>query len=127
MCYYNDMNYRFVVFDGFWSEYWWIILVCALGGAAIGAVIAYFITYPKKKKVAVDVGGCMDALGGPDNVLTKSCQGSRIVLTCKDYGIIDRQALKKAGVTGFIQSEDKLTLVVKGGASAVYASLFPEA
>ena len=122
------MNYRFVIFDGFWSEYWWVILVCAVGGGIIGFVIAQLAMRPKRKKAAkVDAGACFSALGGEENIVSKSLQGSRIILTCKNYEAIDREALKKAGVTGFIQSEDKLTLVVKGGASEVYASLFPEA
>jgi phosphotransferase system IIB component len=53
--------------------------------------------------------------------------GSRIVLTLKDYSKINRPLLQEAGVTGFIEKSDKLTLVVKENAEMVYETLFPNA
>lgn len=74
----------------------------------------------------VDEAGCLDALGGRDNVVSKELRGSRIIISLKDYSKVDHDSLKKAGVTGFIQASDKLTLVLKDGAEDLYNSLFNE-
>jgi phosphotransferase system IIB component len=53
------------------------------------------------------------ALGGEENILAHELIGSRIVVSLKDYTKINRPLLEEAGVTGFIEKSDKLTLVIK--------------
>ena len=106
-------------------------LYLALGVAALILLVALAILLPyflrKKKggkaKVA-SKGEYLSALGGEENVLSKELKGSRIVLHLADFSKVDRQKLLEAGVDGFIEMEDKLTLVLKGDSEKVYKAIF---
>ena len=65
-----------------------------------------------------------EALGGEDNYIDSSREGSRIIVHLKDYSKINKEKIKEAGVTGFIEKSDKLTLVVKDNAEEVYEKIF---
>lgn len=108
---------------------WWII---ALGAAFIIALLIFidkrFLSKPKKKEISEEtVSLYLEALGGASNVKEKSLEGSRIILRLNDYGAVNRDKLREAGVTGFIQMSDRLTLVIKGNAMEVYEKIFPNA
>ncbi len=94
--------------------------------------IALIISLSKRKKLGnapkrvIVASAYIDALGGADNIISHSLVRSRIVLTLKDYDLVDKERLKEAGVDGFIMMSEKLTLVIKGDAEAVNAAIFPE-
>lgn len=106
-------------------------LYLALGVVALILVVALAILLPyflkkwkgKKGKIA-SKGEYLSALGGEENVLSKELKGSRIVLRLADYSKVDRQKLLEVGVDGFIEMEDKLTLVLKGDSEKVYKAIF---
>lgn len=106
-------------------------LYLALGVVALILIVALTILLPyflkkgkgKKTKIA-SKGEYLSALGGEENVLSKELRGSRIVLRLADYSKVDRQKLLEAGVDGFIEMEDKLTLVLKGDSEKVYKAIF---
>lgn len=106
-------------------------LYLALGVVALILVVALAILLPyflkkgkgKKGKIA-SKGEYLSALGGEENVLSKELKGSRIVLRLADYSKVDKQKLLEAGVDGFIEMEDKLTLVLKGDSEKVYKAIF---
>lgn len=103
----------------------------ALGVVALILVVALAILLPyflkkgkgKKGKIA-SKGEYLSALGGEENVLSKELKGSRIVLWLADYSKVDKQKLLEVGVDGFIEMEDKLTLVLKGDSEKVYKAIF---
>ncbi len=108
---------------------WWII---ALGAALIITLLIFidkrFLSKPKKKEISEETASLyLEALGGASNVKEKSLEGSRIILRLNDYGAVNRDKLREAGVTGFIQMSDRLTLVIKGNAMEVYEKIFPNA
>lgn len=110
--------------DFFLKNLWWIVLIAAL---AAGGLILFLRFRPKRKqKQIVNISGNLEAIGGADNVLSHTLEGSRIVLQLKDYGKVDREKLKTQGATGFLLKSDKLTIVFKDGAKDVYRALFPE-
>ncbi|MBO8426694.1 MAG: hypothetical protein IAC61_05210 [Firmicutes bacterium] len=106
-------------------------LYLALGVVALILIVALAILLPyflkkgkgKKGKIA-SKGEYLSALGGEENVLSKELKGSRIVLRLADYSKVDKQKLLEAGVDGFIEMEDKLTLVLKGDSEKVYKAIF---
>lgn len=106
-------------------------LYLALGVVALILVVALAILLPyflkkgkgKKGKIA-SKGEYLSALGGEENVLSKELKGSRIVLHLADYSKVDKQKLLEVGVDGFIEMEDKLTLVLKGDSEKVYKAIF---
>lgn len=106
-------------------------LYLALGVVALILVVALAILLPyflkkgkgKKGKIA-SKGEYLSALGGEENVLNKELKGSRIVLRLADYSKVDKQKLLEVGVDGFIEMEDKLTLVLKGDSEKVYKAIF---
>lgn len=106
-------------------------LYLALGVVALILVVAlaillpYFLKKGKRKKGKIaSKGEYLSALGGEENVLSKELKGSRIVLRLADYSKVDRQKLLEVGVDGFIEMEDKLTLVLKGDSEKVYKAIF---
>lgn len=117
--------------DKFFSQnLWWIILISVLAAIAIAGLATFSIVRHLRKNkeaaISVDTEMCRLSLGGLDNVIAHKREGSRIVLVLKDGKMLDKERLKKAGVTGFIEKSDKLTLVVKERAEELYGQLFGE-
>ena len=95
-------------------------------------LIVLIVSLSKRKKTpaapkrVIVASAYMEALGGAENIVSHNLIRSRIVLTLKDYDLVDKEKLKEAGVDGFIMMSEKLTLVIKGDAEAVNAAIFPE-
>ena len=125
------MNYILLYFDDFLlTNLWWIILLAILLLAALGMGLDYYFSHHKKERKEVkkpnieETNALLIALGGAQNVLTHALKGSRIVLTLKDYEIVDKSSLEKAGVISFLSKSDSLTLVTQGKADALYKMMF---
>lgn len=88
-------------------------------------LISYLVSKEKKKKV-VSKSEYLLALGGEGNILSHKRVGSRIVLELKDYSLLDKAKLKEAGIAGFIQKSDRLTLITEASSEEVYRLLFGE-
>lgn len=110
---------------------WWIVLI-----ALALLFLAFFliehrsklIKRKKKSEVTNEKASLyLEALGGENNVEEKKLEGSRIVVKLKDYNAVNRDKLREAGVSGFIQMSDRLTLVIKENAAEVYNKIFPNA
>jgi phosphotransferase system IIB component len=112
--------------DFFLQNLWWIIVLAVLTLVLIYYLIDKAIQSHKKTtpKEKVDGDKYLEALGGKDNIITHELVGSRIILTLHSYSKINKALLEGAGVTGFIEKSDKLTLVVKDGADEVYRTIF---
>ena len=124
---------------------WWLALIAA---GLIAVVVVLIVLSGRKRKQNTDKeegaakpepkkkidyrnkeavkSSYFAALGGEENVLERKIEGSRISLKLADYSKIDKEKLKEAGVDGFIQMSNKLSLVVKSDASKVYKILFGE-
>ncbi len=114
--------------DYFLQNLWWIVLVILLGISLLG-VSLYFLLRQRKKKEKnkeVKVSELAALLGGNENILSHELKGSRIVLSLKDYSLLEEANLRALGVTGFIRKTDQITLVVKEKAKEVYEKLFKE-
>ena len=112
------------------SNLYWIVLVAL--ALLVGAVyLVDFLIVRKRKSLSSDKkkiaprGDYLLSLGGEANIVSHRLVGSRIVLVLVDQSKIDREALKKTGITGFIEKSDQLTLVAKN-ARDVYSLLFGE-
>ena len=110
-------------------------LYLALGVAGVILIILLIVILRSAKnrkdgdkggKKKINGSAYIEALGGADNIVSHSLMRSRIVLTLKNYDIVDKEKLKEAGVDSFIMMSDKLTLVIKGDAEKVNAAIFPE-
>lgn len=63
-------------------------------------------------------------LGGKENIISSSKNGSRIALELKDYSKIEEDKLKENGVLSIIKMSNKITLVInKSDVDKVFASL----
>ena len=119
-----------IIYDDFLlRNIWWI---AAIGAASVIIALIFinkfFPSKTKKAEVSEETASLyLEALGGKSNIKEKSLEGSRIILKLNDYGAVNRDKLREAGVTGFIQMRDRLTLVIKGNAMEVYDKIFPNA
>jgi phosphotransferase system IIB component len=112
--------------DYFMVNLWWIILLGVVFLIGLYFLVSFLVRKAKARKAApvVDQGKYLSALGGADNIVSANLVGSRIIVVLEDYSKINRPLLQEAGVTGFIEKSDKLTLVIKSNAKAVYDVLF---
>ena len=81
-----------------------------------------FPAVPKQK--AIKNEAALAALGGAENILDHSLNGSRVILILSNYDAVNVEALKELGVSSVVKMTNKITLVVKGDASSFYKSLF---
>ena len=105
-----------------------LILIIAAAALVLIALAIFLVKILCKKRVKVlpiaSKSEYFEALGGEDNYIDSSREGSRIIVHLKDYSKINKEKIKEAGVTGFIEKSDKLTLVVKDNAEEVYEKIF---
>lgn len=111
--------------DFFLSNLWWIIALTVFLAFCVYFLISFLVTKKKGKKVA-SKNEYLLALGGENNILSHKRVGSRIVLELKDYSLLDKTKLKEAGIAGFIQKSDRLTLITEASSEEVYRLLFGE-
>lgn len=124
------MNFMTIIYSDFLlKNMWWVVALASLL-LLLGLFLGDHFISKKSKETSISPSKAslyLEALGGDDNVIDKKLEGSRIVLVLKDYGALNREKLREAGVTGFIQMSDKLTLVIKENAEGVYKKIFPSA
>lgn len=103
----------------------WIALVL-IGIIAITVFLILFFGRKKKKEpevVIAEKSEWVEALGGSDNILSSEAFGSRLVLNLKDKNSINKDSLKKLGVTSIIEMSDKITLLLEDKAELVKKEL----
>ena len=113
----NDFN-SFLLNYGMWLAL----------GVAVAVIIVFIIMFllgnkKKKGKVAAktfETNEVFEALGGRENVLTHSKNGSRISLTLSDYDKVNEKMLNALGVDSIIKMSNKITLVIKDDADSFY-------
>ena len=113
----NDFN-SFLLNYGIWLAL----------GVAVAVIIVFIIVFllgnkKKKGKVAAktfETNEVFEALGGKENVLTHSKNGSRISLTLSDYDKVNEKMLNALGVDSIIKMSNKITLVIKDDADSFY-------
>ena len=97
-------------------------------GVAVAVIIVFIIMFllgnkKKKGKVAAktfETNEVFEALGGRENVLTHSKNGSRISLTLSDYDKVNEKMRNALGVESIIKMSNKITLVIKDDADSFY-------
>jgi len=118
-----------------WLGSYGLYIAIGLAGAVFLTVLALFLyTYFKGKKQGPIIKAperkviqneeALKALGGAENILDHSLNGSRVILVLNNYDLVDDKALKEMGVSSIVKMTNKITLVVKGDASSFYKSLF---
>lgn len=103
-----------------------IVIAVVLVGGILILLMSIRHKGNKEKKSAVSVERNLEAIGGRDNIIAHSLNGSRIVLVLKDYDLIDKQLLKSQGAIGFVLKSDKITIVFKNDAKKIYKQMFGE-
>lgn len=118
-----------------WLGSYGLYIAIGLAGAVFLTVLGLFLyTYFKGKKQGPIIKAperkvikneeALKALGGAENILDHSLNGSRVILVLNNYDLVDDKALKEMGVSSIVKMTNKITLVVKGDASSFYKSLF---
>lgn len=122
----NNCGY-FLENDFLIKNLWWMIVIAVV---LVGGILILLMSIRhkgnKEKKNAVSVERNLEAIGGRDNIIAHSLNGSRIVLVLKDYDLIDKQLLKSQGAIGFVLKSDKITIVFKNDAKKIYKQMFGE-
>ena len=130
ICFTNE-DPTFSPLNEFFKNYG-MYLAFAMGGVVLIIIIVLAILALKKRNkaikaepvVVVNDNEIFAALGGKDNIISHSLNGSRIVLELKDYSSVDEKALNDLGVASVIKMSNKITLVIKGDSKSFYNNLF---
>ena len=118
-----------------WLGSYGLYIAIGLAGAVFLTVLGLFLyTYFKGKKQGPIIKAperkviqneeALKALGGAENILDHSLNGSRVILVLNNYDLVDDKALKEMGESSIVKMTNKITLVIKGDASSFYKSLF---
>ena len=118
-----------------WLKTWGFYIALGLASVVFLTVLGLFLyTYIKSKKEGpvlptkqikvIKNEAALAALGGADNIVDHSLNGSRVILVLNNYDVVDFNALKEMGVSSVVKMANKITLVIKGDASSFYKSLF---
>ena len=104
----------------------WIAL--ALVGVIVIVVAIILITAAVRKNQKPEVKIAekslwVEALGGEDNIVSSEAYGSRLAVVLKDKEKMNREELKRLGVTNFIEMSNKITLLLEDKAELVKAEL----
>ena len=110
--------------DFFLTNLWWIITLAVFFAFGIYFLISFLIAKKKVANKPISKSAYLVALGGEENIVSHKRVGSRIILSLKDYSLLDKEKLREAGVIGFIQKSDQLTLVADKDPKKVYNALF---
>lgn len=101
---------------------WWMALIIAV---IIAITLAFLLGFNfKKDKIVIEEKEYIKALGGEDNILNKELKGSRIVLTLKDYNIVNDNKLSELNDCKIIKMSNKLTIVNEKFAKEIYELIF---
>ena len=111
----------------------WIAI--ALAGAALITVIVLFIIAKVKDKkgylpeeakpeLSERSKAILEALGGKENILEHSLNGSRLTLSLTDYNAVNEAKLNELGVDSVIKMSNKIILVIKDDISKIYQEMF---
>lgn len=66
-------------------------------------------------KEEINLDGFIDSLGGKDNIISFTNNGSRLSVELKNYDIVDEKKLNELGVNSLIKMSNKIVLVIKDG------------
>ena len=95
------------------NEYTWIYI---LVGIVVG-VLCFFVmknlkTKPSQvKKSHVDLSALFDALGGKENLVSSTPNGSKVVFVLKNPKAISSEGLKALGASGIVASKEHVTVI----------------
>ena len=112
-----------------------IFIAVALASIAFITVIVLFIIAKVKDKKGLVVEqvhaepserslGILEALGGKENILEHSLNGSRLTLSLTDYNVVNEEKLNALGVDSVIKMSNKIILVIKDDISKIYQEMF---
>jgi len=105
------IKYNFLV--SFIEENWWLILIVAVGIFLV--VLAVFLMLNRSKKhqktIKINNSELFEYLGGKDNLISHSLNGTRLTLVLRDYTKVNREKLKEIGVERVVEMSNKYILV----------------
>ena len=114
-------------FNSFLKNYgiWLAVGVIAI---VVATIIIIFVIKNRKKgptKIEDNTASSdwLEALGGKDNILEVTANGSRLTTKLQDQNLVDREKLKTLGVTNIVTMSDKLILVVEDKAELIKEKL----
>ena len=105
----------------------WLIIVIISAVVVIAAVVILIIVFSSKKrkinKKFSDAEPWIFALGEKENIKEVSATRSRLSVTLVDNEKIDKELLKKLGVSSILTMSNKVTLLIEEKAEQVAQSI----
>lgn len=100
-----------------------LYLTLIIVGAVIvvASIVLVILLTRRNKKNRFNDGDWIIALGNKENIKEITATGSRLSLNLVDKEIIDREKLKKLGVSSILVMSNKVTLVIEDKAEQVAA------
>ena len=122
------------VLNDFFLKYGIWIAVALAGAALLTVIVLFIIAKVKDKKgylpteakpeLSERSKAILEALGGKENILEHSLNGSRLTLSLTDYNAVNEVKLNELGVDSVIKMSNKIILVIKDDISRIYQEMF---
>lgn len=84
--------------------------------AFVLVIVAIAIVKSKKKDFQFEVNKLVTYLGGKDNIISYEVNKSRFIVTLKDVGIVNKDAIQKLGAQGIVEIDNQLKIILGEGA-----------
>lgn len=117
-----------MTFNDFLREYAFFIALTIF--SVIIILLIFFLLLPKLKKeetpapeLDIDKSAFDELLGGSDNIIKISLNGSRLSVELKDQSLAQLDELKKHGVLRVIVMQTKLVLLISNDLKALFNEL----
>lgn len=129
---FNDVDPTTNPFNDFMKNYgMWIAIGIAV--LVLLIVLILFLASSKHKSIkqvqkpvisSFSNEDVVKALGGKENILDSSLNGSRISISLKDTSIVDEASLKQNSVKSIIKMSNKITILVEGDSKEFFTRVF---
>ncbi len=105
----------------FFKNYGMWLAIALASLILIALIVLLLIAFFKRKrwkniqtnKEEINLDGFIDSLGGKDNIISFTNNGSRLSVELKNYDIVDETKLNELGVNSLIKMSNKIVLVIK--------------
>ena len=107
-----------------------LIIILSVTGALLIGIGVLLIVYSHSKKrenvkkvehapIVIDNNSWLASLGGKANIKEVSLKGSRLIVRLENKQLLDKNALHDLGASSIIESEDKITIVLRSDGEKV--------
>jgi len=80
--------------------------------AVVFIIILFAVLKSMKKDAHLEINKLVEYLGGADNIVSSDYNLSRFVVTLRDSGKVNKEAIQKLGAKGIVEIDNQLKIIL---------------